>query len=217
MKKFITAVFLVAAIGVMPVLGQDKEVPTKQGMPMKGSDMMMGRMKEMQGKMTEMHNGMSGMMKGQGMMKGDEMKGMGGMMGNMSGMMGDMGSMMREGKMTPEEMQNMSKMMGDTSAMMKQMSERMARKYEYEIVNYGGNHGHGKLVECDRQSRKSRCVTRPRSVLRVALGNAPDVVVGRTRNDGDDVSFLGNFYRRADCGHSLAHRQRQRKAAGFSA
>ena len=60
-----------------------KDMPMKEGMPMKGEGMqgggmMMGKMKDMQGKMGEMHKGMGGMMKGQGMMKSEDMKGMGG-------------------------------------------------------------------------------------------------------------------------------------------
>ena len=78
MNKFITAVFFLGAIGLVPLMAQEKkDVPTKEGMPMKGEGMqgggmMMGKMKEMQGKMGEMHKGMGGMMKGQGMMKGEE-------------------------------------------------------------------------------------------------------------------------------------------------
>ena len=77
MKKLITAIVLSGAIGVFPLMAQEKkDVPMKEGMPMKGEGMqgggmMMGKMKEMQGKMGEMRKGMSGM-KGQGMMKGEE-------------------------------------------------------------------------------------------------------------------------------------------------
>ena len=133
MKNLITAVLVSAAIGVVPLLAQEKnDMPMKEGMPMKaeamkGGGMMMGKMKEMQGKMAEMQKGMGGMMKGQGMMKGEETNEMAKMMGGMSGMMGDMGGMMGGGKMAPEEMENMSKMMGDMSGMMKQMSDRMGR------------------------------------------------------------------------------------------
>ena len=80
MNKFITAIFCVGAIGVFPLMAQEKkEMPMKEGMPMKGEGMqgggmMMGKMKEMQGKMGEMRKGMGGMMKGQGMMKSEEMK-----------------------------------------------------------------------------------------------------------------------------------------------
>jgi hypothetical protein len=131
MKKLITALIVSLAIGVIPLMAQEKrEMPMKEGMPMKGDamkggGMMMDKMKEMQGKIAEMRKGMGGMMKEKGMMKGDDMQGMGKMMGQCSEMMGDMGKMMGSGKMTPEEMANMSKMMGDMSAMMKQMSERM--------------------------------------------------------------------------------------------
>jgi len=132
-KKVIAAVVLSAALGLVPALAQEKkDMPMKEGMPMKGeamqgSGMDMSKMKDMHGKMMEMKKGMSGMMKGQGMMKSEDMKGMGKGMGDMSGMMGNMGQMMGSGKMTPEEMSEMSKMMGDMSGMMKQMSERMGR------------------------------------------------------------------------------------------
>jgi len=133
MKEVFTAVVLSAALGLVSVLAQEKkDMPMKEGMPMKsegmqGGGMMKGNMKAMHGKMMEMKNGMGGMMKGQGMMKSEEMTGMGKGMGDMSGMMGNMGQMMGRGKMTPEEMAEMSKMMGDMSGMMKQMSERMGR------------------------------------------------------------------------------------------
>jgi len=133
MKKIVAVTVLSVALGVFPVLAQEKkDMPMKEGMPMKGEamkggGMMMEKMKEMQGRMAEMHKGMGGMMKEKGMMKGDDMQGMGKMMNQCSEMMGDMGKMMGSGKMTPEEMANMSKMMGDMSGMMKQMSERMGR------------------------------------------------------------------------------------------
>jgi hypothetical protein len=139
MRKVFTAVMLSAALGFVPVLAQEKkdmpmkgQIPTKEGMPMKGEGMPGGgmdinQMKQIHGKMMEMKKGMGGMIKGQGMMKSEEMKGMGGTIGDMSGMMGNMGQMMGSGKMTPEEMAEMSKMMGDMSGMMKQMSERMGR------------------------------------------------------------------------------------------
>ena len=79
MKKFITAVFFMGAIGLVPLMAQEKkDVPMKEGMPMKGEGMpgggmMMGKMNEMQEKMGEMRKGMSGM-KGQGMMKGEEIR-----------------------------------------------------------------------------------------------------------------------------------------------
>jgi hypothetical protein len=139
MKKIILAVLLLAAVGAVPLIAQEKkdmpmkgQMPAKEGMPMKGEGMQgggmdMSQMKQMHGKMMEMKKGMGGTMQGKGLMKNDEMKGMGHMMGNMSGMMGDMGQMMESGKMTPEQMSEMSKMMGDMSGMMKQMSERMGQ------------------------------------------------------------------------------------------
>ena len=57
MKKLITAVIVSGAIGVFPLMAQEKkDMPMKEGMPMKaepmkGGGMMMGKMKEMQGKM----------------------------------------------------------------------------------------------------------------------------------------------------------------------
>jgi len=108
---------LSAALASVPLLAQEKkDMPMKEGMPMKGEDMkgggmMMDKMKDMQGHMSEMRKGMEGMRKGKGMMKGEETNEMGKMMSGMSGMMGDMGEMMGSGKMTPEEMENMSKMM----------------------------------------------------------------------------------------------------------
>ena len=66
MNKFIAAVFFVSAIGLVPLMAQEKkDVPMKEGMPMKGEGMqgggmMMGKMKEMQGKMGEMRKGMGG-------------------------------------------------------------------------------------------------------------------------------------------------------------
>ena len=138
MRKVFTAVILSAALGFVPALAQEKkdmpmkgQMPTKEGMPMRGEGMQggmdMSQMKQMHAKILEMKKDMGGMMKGQGMMKGEEMKGMGGTMGEMSGMMENMGQMMGNGKMTPEEMSEMSKTMGDMSGMMKQMSERMGR------------------------------------------------------------------------------------------
>ena len=116
MKNLIIAVIMSGAVGVFPLMAQEKkDMPMKQGMPMKGEGMqgggmMMDKMKDMQGHMGEMRKGMGSMMKGQGMMKSEEMKGMGKGMGDMSGMMSEMGQMM-----------------GDMSGMMKQMSERMGR------------------------------------------------------------------------------------------
>src|SRR5688500_14543788 len=109
MNKVLIAIVLSGALGFVPVLAQEKkDMPMKEGMPMKGEGkqgggMMMGQMKNMQGQMSEMRKGMGGMMKGQGMMKSEETKGMGKGMGEMSGMMGDMAQMMGSGKMTPEE------------------------------------------------------------------------------------------------------------------
>ena len=66
MKKLITAIILSGAIGVFPLMAQEKkDMPMKEGMPMKGEGMqgggmMMGKMKEMQGKMGEMRKGMGG-------------------------------------------------------------------------------------------------------------------------------------------------------------
>src|SRR6266498_3201574 len=125
MKKVIAASVMSLTLGLVPLMAQEKkEMPMKEGMPMKGEGlqdgMMMGKMKDMHSKMGEMKKGMSGMTKGQGMMKSEDMKNMEKMMGDMSGMMGD-------SKMSPEEMGQMSKMMGDMSGMMKQMSERMKK------------------------------------------------------------------------------------------
>ena len=70
MKKVLLAVVLSAALGVVPVLAQEKgnapmkgQMPMKEGTPMKNESMqsggmMMGKMKEMQGKMAEMRKGM---------------------------------------------------------------------------------------------------------------------------------------------------------------
>jgi hypothetical protein len=131
MKTIFVVALMSAVLSDLPALAQEKkDMPMKEGMPMKaeamkGGGMMMEKMKEMHGRMSEMHKGMGGIMKGNGMMKGDDMQSMEKMMGQCSAMMGDMGKMMGNGKMTPEEMANMSKMMGDMSGMMKQMSERM--------------------------------------------------------------------------------------------
>ena len=57
MKELITAVIVSGAIGVFPLMAQEKkDMPMKEGTPMKaeamkGGGMMMGKMKEMQGKM----------------------------------------------------------------------------------------------------------------------------------------------------------------------
>ena len=131
MKKVIAASVMSLTLGLVPLMAQEKkEMPMKEGMPMKGEGLQDGMMKDMHSKMGEMKKGMSGMTKGQGMMKSEDMKNMEKMMGDMSGMsgmMGDMGKMMGGGKMSPEEMGQMSKMMGDMSGMMKQMSERMKK------------------------------------------------------------------------------------------
>ena len=92
MKKFILPIILAGALGSLPVLAQEqKGMPMKEGMPMKGEGMksgggmMMGQMKEMQGKMGEMRKDMGGMMKGKGMMKSEDMQGMGKPMGRCQG------------------------------------------------------------------------------------------------------------------------------------
>src|SRR5919108_2107516 len=99
MKKLVGAIIVSGAIVAFPLMAQEKkDMPMKEGMPMKTEEMksggmMMGKMKEMHGKMAEMRNEM-------GMMKGEETKEMGKMMGGMSGMMGDVGKMVGGGKMT---------------------------------------------------------------------------------------------------------------------
>ena len=130
MKRILITLVLSGALVSLPLLAQDKkDMPMKEGMPMKHEGMqggmMTGKMKEMHEKMEGMKKVMGGMMKGKGMIKGEDMKGLGKMMGGVSGMMGEMKQMMESGKMTHEEMEGMSKMMGDMSGMMKQMSERM--------------------------------------------------------------------------------------------
>ena len=132
MKRILMTLVLSGALISLPLLAQDKkDMPMKEGMPMKHehmqSGMMTGKMKEKHEKMEGMRKGRGGRFKGQGMMKSEDMKSMGKMMGGMSGMMGDIGHMMEGGKMTHEEMEGMSKMMGDMSGMMKQMSERMGQ------------------------------------------------------------------------------------------
>jgi len=124
MKNIVTATILSVALGMFPVLAQEKKEMPMKGEAMKGGGMMMGKMKDMQGRMGEMRKGMGGMV------KGDDMQGMGKMMGDMGGMMGDMGQMIGGGKMTPEEMGNMSKMMGDMSSMVTQMSSAWERESE---------------------------------------------------------------------------------------
>src|ERR671918_611059 len=88
MKKLITAIILSGAIGVLPLMAQEKKDMPMKGEAMQGGGMMMGKMKDMQGHMSEMRKGMGSMMKGQEMMKSEEMKGMGRGMGEMSEMMG---------------------------------------------------------------------------------------------------------------------------------
>ena len=133
MKKVVAAVILSGALGFSPALAQEKkDLPAKEGRPMKaegmrGGGMMMEQMKKMQNRMGEMRKDLDGTMKGRAMMKSEDMQGMGKPMGEISEMVGNLAQMMGSGKMTPEEMQNMSKMMGDMSGMMKQMSERMGR------------------------------------------------------------------------------------------
>ncbi len=57
MKKLIIAVIMSGAIGVFPLMAQEKkDMPMKEGMPMKGEamkggGMMMDKMKDMQGHM----------------------------------------------------------------------------------------------------------------------------------------------------------------------
>jgi hypothetical protein len=69
---------LSAALGAVPLIAQDnKDMPNKSEMPMKGDGMkeggmMMGNMKETHSKMMEMKKGMGGVMQGKGMMKNDE-------------------------------------------------------------------------------------------------------------------------------------------------
>ena len=80
MKPILIAILLSAALAV-PLLAQEqKGMPMKEGMPMQGEGMMMGKMKDMQDKMSDMKKSMGGMMKGQGMMKSEDMKDMGSMM-----------------------------------------------------------------------------------------------------------------------------------------
>jgi hypothetical protein len=78
MKKVIAALVMSLTLGLVPLMAREKkEIPMKEGMPMKGEGMqgggmMMGKMKDMHGKIDEMKKGMSGM-KGQGMMKSEDM------------------------------------------------------------------------------------------------------------------------------------------------
>ena len=78
MKRVIAASVISLTLGIVPLMAQEKkEMPMKEGMPMKGegmqgSGMMMGEMKDMHGKMGDLKKGMSGMMKGQGMMKSED-------------------------------------------------------------------------------------------------------------------------------------------------
>jgi hypothetical protein len=54
MKQLITAIIVSGAIGVFPLLAQEKKEMPMKGEGMQGGGMMMGKMKEMQGKMGEM-------------------------------------------------------------------------------------------------------------------------------------------------------------------
>ncbi len=54
MNKFITAVFFVGAIGLVPLMAQEKKEMPMKGEGMQGGGMMTGKMKDMQGKMVEM-------------------------------------------------------------------------------------------------------------------------------------------------------------------
>lgn len=72
MKKVIATAFISLALGLVPLMAQEKkEVPMKEGMPMKGEGMqgggmMSGKMKDMQERMGEMKKGMNGMMRVRG-------------------------------------------------------------------------------------------------------------------------------------------------------
>jgi hypothetical protein len=74
MKRILKTLVLSGALVSSPLLAQDKkDMPMKEGMPMKGErmkggGMAMDKMKDMQGHMAEMRKGMAGMMKGKGMM-----------------------------------------------------------------------------------------------------------------------------------------------------
>ena len=50
MNKLIAAVIVLGAIGVFPLMAQEKKDMPMKAEPMKGGGMMMGKMKEMQGK-----------------------------------------------------------------------------------------------------------------------------------------------------------------------
>ena len=77
MKKFILPIILAVAIGSLPVLAQEKkEMPMKEGMPMKGQGMMEEGMMSQMMKMMPL---MQGMQKRMGPMA--KMMGMGGMPG----------------------------------------------------------------------------------------------------------------------------------------
>jgi hypothetical protein len=66
MKNVIAASVMSLTLGLVSLMAQEKkDMPMKEGMPMKGegmqgSGMMMGKMKEMQGTMSEMRKGMGG-------------------------------------------------------------------------------------------------------------------------------------------------------------
>ena len=63
MKIFLRAVFFVWAIGLIPLMAQEKKDMPMKAQGMQGGGMTMEKMKEMQRKMAEMHKGMSGMTK----------------------------------------------------------------------------------------------------------------------------------------------------------
>ena len=79
MKRIIIAALLSGVLSSLPVLAQEKkEMPMKEGMPMKSEGMKGGgmreKMTEMQGHIGQINKEMRGMMKGKGMMKSEEMK-----------------------------------------------------------------------------------------------------------------------------------------------
>jgi len=64
MKNFFRAVFFVWAIGLVPLLAQEKKETPMKAQGMQGDGMAMEKMKEMRGKMAEVHKRMSPMTKG---------------------------------------------------------------------------------------------------------------------------------------------------------
>ena len=80
MKNVIAASVMSLTLGLVSLMAQEKkDMPMKEGIPMKGEGMqgggmMMGKMKEMQGTMNEMRKGMGCMMKGESMMKSEDTK-----------------------------------------------------------------------------------------------------------------------------------------------